>query len=177
MTCNAQSFFNNNTDNITTQQNATSAPAPAMSAQEYKNMVKSLGKQNQDELTRSVKEQFSKATPPPPTMPIQTETPETSSSATVNTTTTTPSPPPVTTTPSVPPTTVAPPPPPPQPQPVPTTTEAPPLQSMPTAAPTMPAPRAPQNQPYTGFGTPANTKTDQGASPAPEKSTGWNIQY
>lgn len=156
---------------------------PEMSAEDYKNMVNTLGQQNQNNLSNQVNQQFgpdkpSSSPPPAPVIAQPVSPPPVATTVqpivqpTVQPTTPpvaipTPAPPPITPTvePVSPPVAV----PVPQPAQAPVTT--------PTIAP-------PQSQSYTGFdsyGKPKNTGTSttpsSGSSSEPKKSSGWNIQY
>lgn len=158
-------FGNSSNSNSNTTSATTTSSKPAMSAEEYKNMVKNLGKQNQDELTKTVKQDFSSQQPAPPvTMPAP--------AAPVISTTPESSPVQKTMPATVAPVMTAPP-------PEPVITAAPPTQTAPAASsvPVAPAPAAPaQNQTYTGFGSPDTNKTGTGGDQSKE-STGWKIQY
>jgi len=158
--CYAQSFFNNNTG-------ANTTPNHILSPDEYKNMVNTLGKQNQDDLTNTVKQQL--ATQPKSVAPsVPSPPPVTNQTSTETSVTETPPPQPVTTTPPPP---VAP-----------VTTEQPsatPTPSYPTTTTTPPAApqKTPENQPYTGFVNPNNNTTNQNTNSSSDQSSGWKVQY
>lgn len=163
-----------------------------MSADAYKNLVNSLGKQNAANLTQQVKQQLgdSKTVPATPTtsqQPVETTMPPQPGNAPVSLQPPTTNieqpttPPPIATT-TMPPTT----------QPVIVTTPTTPPVAVPPSQPTIAPPPttvitpsvAPKGPSYTGFeqyGKPKNTGTNttpsSGSSNGQNKSSGWKIQY
>jgi hypothetical protein len=190
--CLAQSFFlDSSPQNTASQPNRSPGTNRVMSADEYKNMVNNLGKQNQDSLTQSAKDELGKQAPPiqPSIQPSQPAVINTPPSGQPSGYTSNPSIP--TTQPSVvaaPPVTAAPPimtkpimtkppvvaAPPSQPAVTPTARAL--QQPVQAIAPTQPVNVTP-TQTYTGYGDFGKKTDTTNTNSTSGTSNGWNIKY
>jgi hypothetical protein len=194
-TCMAQSFFGSGMQSNTVQTNQVQSPGSTsnqiMSSDDYKNLVTSLGKQNQDNLTQTSKAQLDKQAP-------AIEVAPTTNASGANQAPINPGQPPVNAnqvpinntinSSNTPPNSASSPIQAPNAAAIPTTpiqTQSTPLAAPPTTLTTpniMPTPSvpasAPQNQPYTGFGNFGNSNNaGSTTNSSTGNSNGWNIHY